>query len=216
MIRVYLVDDHALFRTGIRSVLEKVTDMQVVGEAEDGETALVDIRRLKPDIVLCDLHMPGMSGLEVTERIARGNSGARVIVVTVQGDGPLPKRLLSVGAGGYLTKACPAEELLAAIRSVSKGKRYVAAELAQQLAFANLEGEQSPFDRLSPRELEVAMLLVRGERMGDIATRLALSAKTVATHKYRLLEKLGLKDLVSLARLATQYGLSEPPGTGLT
>lgn len=215
MIRVYLVDDHALVRTGIRSVLEKVTDMQVVGEAEDGESALAEIRRLKPDIVLCDLHMPGMSGLEVTERIARGSSGARVIVVTVQGDGPLPKRLLSVGACGYLTKACPAEELLAAIRSVSKGKRYVAAELAQQLAFANLEGEESPFDRLSPRELEVAMLLLRGERMGDIATRLALSAKTVATHKYRLLDKLGLKDLVSLARLASQYGLSETPGTGL-
>ncbi len=210
MIRVYMVDDHALVLAGYRGILGNCTDIQVVGEACDGETAVTEVRKLKPDVVLCDLHMPGFSGLEVTERIVKGNSGARVIMVTVQDDGPMPKRLLAAGASGYVTKAGPAEELLAAIRTVAKGKRYVASELAQQLALESLSGQASPFDALSERELETVMLLIQGHRMIDIGERLKISAKTVATHKYRLFEKLGVKDVVSLARLAGQYGLCDP------
>ncbi|MFC3656145.1 response regulator [Xanthomonas hyacinthi] len=209
-IRVFLVDDHALVRTGMKLILSNQIDIEIVGEAESGEAAMPQIRQLKPDIVLCDLHMPGVSGLEVTERIIKGDHGTKVIIVSVLEDGPLPKRLLEAGASGYVGKAGDAQELLRAVRDVAIGKRYLGANIAQNLALANLEGGGSPFDALSPRELEVAMLLTRGLRQEDIAKRLSLSAKTVNTHKARLFEKVGIHDSIALARLATQYGLLDP------
>lgn len=209
-IRVFLLDDHALVRTGMRMMLSAETDIDVVGEADNGETALPMIRRLKPDVVLCDLHLPGISGLEVTERIVKGDYGSRVVVVSVLEDGPIPKRLIEAGASGYVGKGGDAAELLRAVREVSRGKRYLANGIAQHLALAGLGGEATPFDGLSPRELEVAMLLVQGLRQEDIAKRLSLSAKTVNTHKARLFEKLGIQDNIALARLSSQYGLSDP------
>lgn len=209
-IRVFLLDDHALVRTGMRMMLSAETDIEVVGEADNGETALPMIRRLKPDVVLCDLHLPGISGLEVTERIVKGDYGSRVVVVSVLEDGPIPKRLIEAGASGYVGKGGDAAELLRAVRDVSRGKRYLANGIAQHLALAGLGGEVTPFDSLSPRELEVAMLLVQGLRQEDIAKRLSLSAKTVNTHKARLFEKLGIQDSIALARLSSQYGLSDP------
>lgn len=209
-IRVFLLDDHALVRTGMRMMLSAETDIEVVGEADNGETALPMIRRLRPDVVLCDLHLPGISGLEVTERIVKGDYGSRVVVVSVLEDGPMPKRLIEAGASGYVGKGGDAAELLRAVRDVSRGKRYLANGIAQHLALAGLGGEVTPFDSLSPRELEVAMLLVQGLRQEDIAKRLSLSAKTVNTHKARLFEKLGIQDSIALARLSSQYGLSDP------
>lgn len=210
MIRVFLIDDHELVRTGFRLILSAEPDMDIVGEAGSGEEALPAIRRLKPDVVLCDLHLPGVSGLEVTERLVRSADGPKVIVLSVQQDGPLPRRVLEAGAAGYLGKACPAQELLRAVRDASRGRRYVGGDVAQHLALTSIDGRASPFDALSPRELEVALLLVQGRRMSEIAERLSLSAKTVATHKYRLFDKLGINDSVALARLAVQYGLSDP------
>ena len=210
MIRVYLVDDHELVRTGFKLILAKEVDIEVVGEAGSGEEALAQIRRTKPDVVLCDLHLPGVSGLEVTDRIVRAEQGTRVIIVSVQLDGPLPRRLLEAGASGYLGKGCSSDELLRAIRDVARGKRYLAGEVAQQMALGSLTTSSSPFDALSSRELEVVMLLVQGERMADIGERLKLSAKTIATHKYNALAKLGIKDLAALTRLAIQHGLSDP------
>lgn len=209
-IHVFLLDDHALVRTGMRMMLSAETDIEVVGEADNGETALPMIRRLRPDVVLCDLHLPGISGLEVTERIVKGDYGSRVVVVSVLEDGPMPKRLIEAGASGYVGKGGDAAELLRAVRDVSRGKRYLANGIAQHLALAGLGGEVTPFDSLSPRELEVAMLLVQGLRQEDIAKRLSLSAKTVNTHKARLFEKLGIQDSIALARLSSQYGLSDP------
>lgn len=210
MIRVFLLDDHALVRTGFRMILQGEADIEVVGEAENGEDALVAIRKLDPDVLLCDLHLPGISGLEVTERLARRGERPRVIMLSIQTEGPLPRRVLEAGAQGYLGKACPAAELLRAIREVARGRRYLGGELAQRLALSRLEGDGSPFDELSPRELEVAMMLVRGQRPGEIAELLKLSPKTVATHKYRLFDKLGISDSVALLRLASQYGLVDP------
>jgi two-component system, NarL family, invasion response regulator UvrY len=209
-IRVFLLDDHALVRTGMRMMLSAETDIEVVGEADNGETALPLIRRLKPDVVLCDLHLPGISGLEVTERIVKGDYGSRVVVVSVLENGPMPKRLIEAGASGYVGKGGDAAELLRAVRDASRGKRYLATGIAQHLALAGLGGDTTPFDSLSPRELEVAMLLVQGLRQEDIAKRLSLSAKTVNTHKARLFEKLGIGDSIALARLSSQYGLSDP------
>lgn len=207
-IRVYLVDDHALVRTGMKLILEHEVDIQVIGEADNGEDALADIRRLKPDVVLCDLHLPGISGLEVTERITRAET-SKVVVVSVLEDGPLPKRVIDAGAYGYLGKGGDAAELVRAVRDVSRGRRYLGTNIAQYMALAAVDGAGSPFDQLSPRELEVAMLLVRGLRQEDIARRLSLSAKTINTHKSRLFEKLDIKDNIALARLAGQYGLTD-------
>lgn len=209
-IRVFIVDDHALVRAGMRMILSAEVDIEVVGEAESGELALPMIRKLQPDVVLCDLHLPGVSGLEVTERIVRGQSGTRVIVVSVLEDGPLPRRLLEAGASGYVGKGGDAGELVRAVRDVARGRRYLASGIAQHLALAGLGGDASPFDELSPRELEVALLLVQGLRQEEIARRLSLSAKTVNTHKSRLFEKLDIQDTISLARMVRQYGLVDP------
>ena len=211
-IRVFLLDDHALVRTGMRMILSSQTDIEVVGEADSGEAALPQIRSLKPDVVLCDLHLPGISGLEVTERIVRGDFGTRVIVVSVHEDGPFPKRLIEAGASGYVGKGGDANELLRAVRDVSRGKRYLAPSVAQNLALSGIGGSGSPFDMLSPREIEIALLLVRGMRQEEIARRLSLSPKTVNTHKGRMFEKLGIGDTIALARLVTQYGLADPVG----
>ena len=209
-IRIFVVDDHVLVRTGVRMILSGETDIEVVGEADSGEDALPRIRRLKPHIVLCDLHMPGVSGLEVTERIVRGAYGARVIVVSVLEDGPLPRRLLEAGASGYVGKGGDAGELLRAIRDVARGKRYLASSVAQTLALSGLDSDASPFDALSAREMEVALMLTQGMRQEEIARRLSLSAKTVNTHKARLFQKLRIADSIALARLVSRYGLADP------
>lgn len=209
-IRVFIVDDHALVRTGMRMILSAESDIEVIGDAESGEQALPLIRKLRPDVVLCDLHLPGVSGLEITERVVKGDYGTRVIIVSVLEDGPLPKRLLEAGAAGYVGKGGDAGELLRAVRDVARGKRYLASSIAQHLALSGIDGDGSPFDGLSPRELEIALLLVQGLRQEDIARRLSLSAKTVNTHKSRLFEKLDIVDSIALARLAGQYGLTDP------
>ena len=209
-IRIFLVDDHALVRAGMRMILSGETDIEVVGEAEGGELALPQIRKLKPDVVLCDLHLPGLSGLEITERIVKGDYDARVIIVSVLEDGPLPKRLIEAGAAGYVGKGDDAAELLRAVRDVASGKRYLASSIAQNLALYGIDRHDSPFDGLSPRELEVTMLLLQGLRQEHIAKRMSLSPKTVNTHKTRSFEKLNVRDSIALARLAGQYGVSDP------
>jgi len=209
-IRVYVVDDHALVRAGMRMILSAEADIEVVGEADSGEEALPEIRALKPDIVLCDLHLPGVSGLEITERIVRGDYGPKVIVVSVLEDGPMPRRMIAAGASGYVGKGGDARELLRAVREVASGRRFLASKVAQSLALSGLEADESPFDALSPRETEVAMLLIQGMRQEEIARRLSLSAKTINTHKTRLFEKLKVSDNIALARLAGQYGMTDP------
>lgn len=139
-IKVFIVDDHALVRAGFRMILGAEGDIEVVGEADSAEAALPQIRRLKPDVVLCDLHLPGLSGLELTERIVRGEYGTRVIAVSVLEDGPMPRRLLEAGAFGYVGKASDASELLRAVRDVARGRRYLASSIAQGLALAACRG----------------------------------------------------------------------------
>jgi len=210
MIRVFVLDDHALVRTGYRLIIGQENDFEIVGEAGSGEEGLPMIRRLKPHVVICDLHLPGISGLDITERIVRGNLGTHVLIVSVQEEGPMPRRLIEAGASGYLGKGCDAQELIRALREVARGRRYLASHVAQRMALSRMCGDESPFDSLSPRELEVARMLCQGMRMEEIGRRLSLSGKTVATHKYRLYEKLGIKDTVALARLAGQHGVSDP------
>lgn len=207
MINVVLIDDHELVRTGFRMILEQQMDIQVCGEAGTAEEGLRLIRALSPEVAVVDVHMPGMSGVELTERVARTGLTTRIIIVTVVDDARFPKRLLDAGALGYLTKGCTSEELLSAVRQVAKGRRYLAPVVAQQLALATLDGDSSPFDTLSSRELEVAMMLVRGKPLTDIGKALNLSPKTVSTYKQRLMEKLQVDHVISLAHLMTIHGL---------
>lgn len=210
MIRIVLVDDHGLMRAGIRMLIEAEHDMQVIGEAGSGDEALPMLRKLRPDVVLCDFHMPGLSGLEVTERLARSLPEIRLLMVSVLNDGPIPRRVLAAGAQGYLDKGAPGSELIAAIREVAAGRRYIGTAIARQMALDGLNGTPSAVQALTPRELEVALLLVQGRKMTEIGERLSLSAKTVATHKYRVFDKLGVRDVVSLVKIARQHGLIDP------
>lgn len=207
MISVILVDDHQLVRTGFRLILAQCPDIEVVGEAASAEEGMRLIRNLKPDIAVVDVHMPGMSGIELTERVCRVKSSTRVVIATVMTDARFPKRLLDAGALGYLTKGCSADELITAIRQVAGGRRYLAPGVAQQLALATLDGKVSPFDTLSSRELEVAMMLVRGKALTMIGEQLNLSPKTVSTYKQRLMDKLRVDHVLGLARLMTVHGL---------
>lgn len=211
MINVVLVDDHELVRTGFRLILQQQSDICICGEAANAEDGLRLIRKLAPDIALVDVHMPGMSGIELTERVCRAKLATHVVVVTVVDDARFPKRLLDAGALGYLTKDCSADELVSAVRQVSSGRRYLAPAVAQQLALATLDGNASPFDVLSSRELEVAMMLVRGKPLTVIGEYLSLSPKTVSTYKQRLMEKLHVDHVLSLAHLMTVHGLIDSP-----
>jgi DNA-binding NarL/FixJ family response regulator len=211
VINVVLVDDHELVRTGFRMILQRQSDIRVTGEAGSAEEGLRLIRTLTPDIALVDVHMPGMSGIELTERACRSKLSTHIVIVTVVDDARFPKRLLDAGALGYLTKGCTAEELISAVRQVAAGRRYLAPAVAQQLAMAALDGRSSPFDVLSSRELEVAMMLVRGKPLTVIGEQLNLSPKTVSTYKQRLMEKLRVDHVLGLAQLMTVHGLIDMP-----
>lgn len=209
MIRIVLVDDHTLVRTGLRMILEKQPDIEIVGEADDGEKGLSLIKRAQPDIALVDVHMPGFSGVELTERVRRSKLATRIVILTMAGEAPFPRRLLDAGASGYLTKGCPADELLKAVRQVAAGRRYLGSDIAQQMALESMNGGASPFGELTTRELEVAMMLAQGHTAQVIAGRLKLSPKTVATYKYRMFEKLNIDNVVALAHLMNSHGLTE-------
>lgn len=212
MIRVLIVDDHDLVRVGIRRILESVPGIEVAAEASSGEEALRLNREQPADVVLMDVNMPGMGGLEATRRILATQSESRVIILTVHAQAPFPTQLLSAGASGYLTKGCRAEELARAIRQVSDGRRYVSTDIAQQLALSMLPGsDRNPLEELSHREIEVMMMLVQGDEIQQIADSLHISHKTVRTYKARLYEKLGVKNAVDLTHLAIRHGILETP-----
>ena len=208
MINVFLVDDHELVRTGIRRILEEAGDIVVVGEAADGDEALKAARKAEPDVVLMDVNMPGMGGIEATRRMVRLIPNAKVIALTVLDDDPFPARLNDAGAVGYLTKGCPAKEMIEAVRTVHRGLPYVASSVARKHMIADWQGMTStPFQELSAREMQVAMMILDGQRTQDISDALSLSPKTVSTYRQRIYEKLRVKTDVELTRLAYRHGL---------
>ncbi|KTD26536.1 two-component system response regulator LetA [Legionella micdadei] len=212
MIKVLIVDDHALVRMGIRRLLDDLPDMEVVADAESGEQALALVKSHKPDVVLLDMKMPGIDGREVTRRLKKSHPQVKVIAVTAMCAEPLPTRVLQLGAMGYLTKESGAEEMAAAIRKVSKGEKYLSAEIAQKMAINSLEAVQdSPFDLLSEREMQVMLMITRGMTVQDIADRLFLSSKTINGYRYRMFEKLGIKNDVELTFLAMKHRVIEQP-----
>ncbi len=209
MIKVLLVDDHELVRTGFRHILLDEPGIEVVGEADCGEDAVIQAKRKKPDLVLMDINMPGIGGIEATRRIRRQNPATQVIVVTVLSDAPFPEQLHEAGALGYLTKGCPADELFQAIQMVASGRPFISNEVSQKLTLAMLAGSNpdSPFNRLSQREMQVLMMITQGQKTQFISDSLCLSPKTVSTYRHRLFEKLGVETDVELTLLAIRYGL---------
>ncbi len=209
MIKVLLVDDHQLVRTGFRHILQGSDGIEVVGEAECGEDAVVEAKKLKPNLVLMDVNMPGIGGIEATRRIRRQNPATQVIAVTVLSDAPFPEQLHEAGALGYLTKGCPADELFQAIKMVASGRPFVSSEVSQKLTLAMLTGNNpdSPFNRLSQREMQVLMMITQGQKTQFISDSLCLSPKTVSTYRHRLFEKLGVETDVELTLLAIRHGL---------
>lgn len=212
MIKVLIVDDHALVRMGIRRLLEDMHDVEVIADAESGEQALLLVKAHFPDVVLLDMKMPGIDGWEVTRRLKKSHPEIKVIAVTAMSTDPLPTRILQLGAMGYLTKESGAEEMAAAIRMVTQGKKYLSAEIAQKMAINSLqEKKNSPFDSLSEREMQVMLMITSGMNVPEIAERLFLSPKTINGYRYRMFEKLAISNDVELTYLAMKHRVIDSP-----
>jgi two-component system invasion response regulator UvrY len=210
MISVLLTDDHALVRSGIRRLLEDSGRVEIIGEAESGEEGVRLAQELKPDVILMDVSMPGIGGVEACRRILQRRPEQKIIVLTIHNEQTFPKRMLEIGARGYLTKECGVQEMLSAIDQVYRGGAYIAPTIAQQLALSLLPGnEANPIDRLSRREFQVMLMISHGLTNAEISDKLCLSPKTVSTYRLRLLEKLGAQNEVDLIKIAVAQGMVE-------
>lgn len=204
-IGVLLVDDHAVVREGYRRLLERHADIAVLGEAGDAEQALALFVHLRPDIVVMDITLPRVSGIEALKRMLAHDRGARVLMFSMHEDVIFARRALEAGAFGYVTKASAPDVLVAAIRSVAAGRRYLSPELAQALALTAVQVEHG--EALSARELEVLRQIVRGRSVREIAEVMGLSPKTVANHQSALKQKLKAETAIQLLRKAAELGL---------
>lgn len=208
MIRLLIADDHALVRRGIRQIVATTSDLAVTGEASRGAEVLEAVRTDHYDLVLLDLTMPGFSGIDLIRRVRAAKPQQPIVVVSMHNEGQVVSRALRAGANGYVAKDSEPEILLAAIRKVAAGGRYLDPALLEAIAFT--AGSDAPPDEiLSDREFEVLRQLAAGDSLNEIAERLKLSAKTVSTHKTRLMQKLGLDNNADLIRYAIRHGLGE-------
>lgn len=206
MISVLLVDDHELVRTGIEALLNDVEDIRVVGVAKSGEEAIDAVIALSPDVVIMDVNMPGIGGIEACRRILQQDAGVKIIAVSVHNDGPIPHQLLKLGVLSFISKGSPVSEMVHAVRKVMDGQRYLCSEVANNMAFQGLPGShESPFALLSQREAEVVNLIYQGKTIKEMSDMLSLSDKTVNTYRYRLYGKLHIKNDVELIRLAIKF-----------
>ena len=208
MIRVLLTDDHVLVRTGIKRLLEESGQVEIVGEAESGEVCIKLIQELTPDVILMDVNMPGMGGVEASRRILQRDSTQKIIILTVHAEQTFPKRLLEIGARGYLTKECAVDDMITAIKLVHSGGSYIEPRIAQLLALSLLPGNgENPVDKLSRREFQVMLMISQGLSNASISEKLCLSPKTISTYRSRLLEKLDAQNEVDLVRIAVEQGM---------
>jgi two-component system, NarL family, invasion response regulator UvrY len=203
-VHVLLADDHAVVREGYRRLLERTADIKVVAETDTGEDAYRRFCDAPPDVVVMDINLPGMSGLEATRRIVAREPRARVLIFSMHEDAMFASRALQAGARGYVTKASAPEVLVDAVRAVAAGKPYISQDVAQQLALQHL----------SPREFEVFRLLAEGRSVGEIAQVMCLSQKTIANYQSAIRQKLELTNAAQIVRLAMSYGLLESGRAG--
>jgi two-component system invasion response regulator UvrY len=206
MIKVLVVDDHKLVRTGTCRLLADEEGIEIIGQAASGEDAITAVRDQQPDIVLMDVNMPGIGGLEATRRCLRVDPELKIIVVTIYDQEPYPSQLMGIGASGYLTKRADVHEMVRAIRKVMAGQRYLSDEIAQQLAHRPFNADDAcPFETLSSREMQIAIMVTNGMPVPDISIALSLSPKTVNSYRYRIFEKLDVRNDVSLTKLAIKH-----------
>jgi len=206
VITVYLVDDQRILREGLRALLELDGSIQVVGEAADGRAALDGILAVQPEVVLMDVTMPDLNGIDAAQILAQKAPQIKVIILSVHSDSEHVYRAFQAGATGYLLKESAGAEVLAAVRAAKQNRRYVSPKIADALALRR--DKRSPFESLSAREREVLQLTVTGSTSAAIAGKLNLSPKTVDTYRSRVMEKLGVQNLPELVRLAIKHGLT--------
>jgi len=208
MIKIVLADDHCLVRTGLSRLLNDVDNLSVVGEADNGNDAILRVKELSPDIAILDINMPGLNGIKTTEILHRDYPELKIIIVSMHSDELFPQRLIKAGANAYLTKDSGIQEIIYAITEVMESRTYICTEVAQKMALVKTNGNgASPFKNLSKRELEVLGLMIKGLKVADISDKLCLSPKTVSTYRYRLLGKLSVQNDIELTKLAMQHGL---------
>ncbi len=209
MLRIMLVDDHAVVRMGFRLLLDTTPDLRVVAECGSGEEALRRFPEVEPDITVLDLSMDGMGGLETLSRLLAKCPGARVLVLSAHEDSSHPRRALAAGALGYLTKRSAADALIEAIREVAARRVFLEPDLARELALQQVGSTGNPVESLSQREFEVFVMLAKGKTVNEIAEVLFLSPRTVGTHLYNIKQKLGAGNAAELTLIAIRNGLIE-------
>ena len=212
MIKVLIADDHSIVRAGLRRIVEESGDMEVIAEAADGKSALLQVQKEQPDVAVIDISMPGIDGLEVTSQLHTSFPKLPVIILTMHEEEQYVIRAIEAGAMGYITKRSAPEQLVNAIRKVHAGSRYLSAEATDLLVLRVARGSlgQSPLDSLSTRELQVLRRLAMGHTNREIASAYGISIKTVDTYRFRLLKKLNLRNNAELSRFAIQNRLVEP------
>jgi DNA-binding NarL/FixJ family response regulator len=212
LIKVLLADDHAIFRAGLRRLVEEAGDMKVVAEAADGREAIERVRDARPDVAVIDISMPGLDGLEVISQLGSSHPNLPILVLTMHEEEQYVVRTITAGARGYVTKRSVPEKLVQAIRKVHAGGRYLTDEVAELLALRMASGTRgsSPLDALSNREIQVLRCLALGQTTREIAETYYISIKTVDTYRARLLQKLNLRNNAELTRFAIQSRLVEP------
>lgn len=211
-IRVLLADDHAIVRDGLRLILESEQTISVVGEAENGRDAVLQIQRFSPDVAIMDVGMPGLNGIDATQQVAKASPRTKVLILSMHGSSEHIHRAFQAGAKGYLLKESAGSEIVKAVMAINRGKRYVSEKIAEVLLDIMLDPEQvsgaSPLESLSPREREIFQLVVDGKSSEQIAQILLISRKTVETYRSRMMEKLGIHDIPHLVRFAIEHGLT--------
>jgi DNA-binding NarL/FixJ family response regulator len=210
VIQVIVVDDHDLVRMGLVRLLGDAEGIEVVREGASGEDAIRLAKEVEPDVIMMDVRMPGIGGIEATRKIHRQFPDIRIIAVTACGEDPFPARLLQAGAAGYLTKGASSEEMVLAVRTVVAGQKYLAPNVAQKLALQNVGSGGSPFSELSDREMQIATMICSCKKVQEISDKLCLSPKTVNTYRYRIFDKLSISSDVELTHLAIRHGILEP------
>ncbi len=206
MINVLLVDDHELVRSGIQSLLDAEREISVISVAESGEQAIKAVQELSPDVILLDVNMPGIGGLETCRRLIQRYPDIKIIALSIHNDGPIPKQVLGLGAMGFISKMSPVTEMVFAIKQVINGKKYICSDVASNIAFSSIsDDEKSPFDKLSAREAEIVCQVLQGKNIQEMSRMFSISDKTINTYRYRIYNKLNIKNDVELTRMAVKF-----------